>query len=263
MTHLYRTYGTRGFMMYDDELNVNKSIIQLMELIRKTQDDLGVEFRLRGFIKAELFNETQARAMYAAGFRWILVGFESGSPRILENINKKANREDNTRCLQIAHKAGLKVKALMSIGHPGESPETIKETQDWLLGAQPDDFDLTIITTYPGTPYYDNAVPHPDKPGIWVYTYEKGDRLYSIEVDYRTTADYYKGDPEGGYQSFVYTDYISRENLVAMRDQVEILVRDQLKIPFNPSAPAQRYEHSMGQLPAHIWKTTRATDPAL
>ena len=263
MVHLYRTYGTRGFMMYDDELNVNKGIIQLMELIRKTQDDLGVEFRLRGFIKAELFNETQARAMHAAGFRWILVGFESGSPRILENINKKASREDNTRCLQIAHKAGLKVKALMSIGHPGESPETIKETQDWLLGAQPDDFDLTIITTYPGTPYYDNAVPHPDKPGIWVYTYEKGDRLYSIEVDYRTTADYYKGDPEGGYQSFVYTDYISRENLVAMRDQVEILVRDRLKIPFNPSAPAQRYEHSMGQLPAHIWKTTRATDPAL
>ena len=200
MVHLYRTYGTHGFMMYDDELNVNKSIVQLMELIRKTQDDLGVEFRLRGFIKSELFSETQAKVMYSAGFRWILVGFESGSPRILENISKKASRDDNTRCLEIAHKAGLKVKALMSIGHPGESPETIQETQDWLLEVRPDDFDLTIITTYPGTPYYDNAVQHPDKPGIWVYTYEKtGDRLYSLEVDYRTVADYYKGDPNGGH----------------------------------------------------------------
>jgi anaerobic magnesium-protoporphyrin IX monomethyl ester cyclase len=37
-----------------------------------------------GVIKAELFTDEQAGAMYAAGFRWILVGFESGSSRILE-----------------------------------------------------------------------------------------------------------------------------------------------------------------------------------
>ena len=51
----------------------------------------------------------------------ILIGFESGSPRILRNINKKATVDDNTRAVEAAHRAGLKVKALMSIGHPGES----------------------------------------------------------------------------------------------------------------------------------------------
>ncbi len=260
MLHIYQTYGIRGFMMYDDELNVNKQVVSLMNMIADLQKNLGTEFRLRGFIKAELFTEEQAEAMYRAGFRWILVGFESGSPRILENINKKATQEDNTRCLAIAHKHGLKVKALMSIGHPGESKDTIFETRDWLLRVKPDDFDVTIITTYPGTPYYDYAIPHPDKPGIWVYTYEKtGDKLYGIEVDYRTTADYYKGDPEGGYKSFVYTDHLSPEELVELRNNVERDVRQKLNIPFNPSAPAMRYEHSMGQtgLPPNILRTGR------
>ena len=119
--HLYTTYGVTGFMFYDDELNVNKRlIVEMMNAIADLQGKLGVEFRLRGFIKSQLFTEEQAEAMYRAGFRWILVGFESGSPRILRNINKRATREENTRCMEIATKHNLKVKALMSMGHPGE-----------------------------------------------------------------------------------------------------------------------------------------------
>lgn len=257
IAHLHRQYGIRGFMLYDDELNVNPKMVELMNAIAGLQERLGVEFRLRGFMKAELFTDEQAAAMYRAGFRWILTGFESGSPRILQNINKKATREDNTRCVQIARRHGLKVKALMSIGHPGDSEETVADTQDWLLEVKPDDFDVTIITTYPGTPYYDQAEPHPDHPGVYVYTYDKtGDRLYSHDVDYLEVADYYKGDPEGGYQSFVYTDHLSEDDLVRARDRLEHEVRAALGIPFNPSAAAQNYEHSMGQLPRNILRTS-------
>ncbi|HVE12579.1 MAG TPA: radical SAM protein, partial [Elusimicrobiota bacterium] len=247
----------------DDELNVNPKMVELMRAIRALQDRLGVEFRLRGFIKSQLFTDEQAEAMRAAGFRWILTGFESGSPRILENINKKATREENTRCVEIARRHGLKVKALMSIGHPGESAQTIAETRDWLLEAKPEDFDVTIITTYPGTPYYDRAEPMPGRPGVWVYTFEKtGDRLYSQEVDYTEVADYYKGDPNGGYHSFVWTDHVSAEELVSLRDATERDVRRALNIPFNPGRAAQRYEHSMGQsgtLPSSILRLSRAT----
>ncbi|MBI4431302.1 MAG: B12-binding domain-containing radical SAM protein [Candidatus Omnitrophica bacterium] len=266
--HIYRTYGYTGFMFYDDELNVNPKMVELMEGLTRLQERLGAEFRLRGFVKSELFNERQAEVMYDAGFRWLLTGFESGSPRILENINKKATREDNSRCVKIARKHGLKVKALMSIGHPGESEKTIMETHDWLLEAKPDDFDVTIITTYPGTPYYDYAVRHPEKEGIWIYTYEKtGDRLYSIEVDYNIVADYYKGDPNGGYKAYVYTDYLSSEELVRLRDFVERDVRSKLNISFNPSKPAQRYEHSMGQfgarLPSNILRVNQVSTAAV
>ena len=262
MTHLYERYGVTGFMFYDDELNVNREMIGLMRAIRGAQETLGVDWRLRGFVKAELFDEEQARELYAAGFRWLLIGFESGAPGILTNINKKATRDDNTRCLEIAAGAGLKVKALMSVGHPGESAETVQATRDWLIETRPADFDVTIITTYPGTPYYDEAVAHASLPDVWTYTYGKtGDRLHAYDVDYTRVAEYYKGNPDGGYQAYVFTDALSAQALVDARDFVERDVRAALGIPFNPGAPAIRYEHSMGQfgpLPPTILRQSSA-----
>lgn len=258
LEHLHRTYGYTGFMFYDDELNVNKKMVELMNGITDLQMKLGAEFRLRGFTKAELFTKEQAESMFRAGFRWLLTGFESGSPRILRNINKKATREDNTRCVELAHNAGLKVKALMSLGHPGESHETVQETLDWLLRVQPEDFDVTVITTYPGSPYYDDAIYNPER-DIWTYTYQ-GDTLHQFDVNYEEVAEYYKGDPDGGYQAFVFTDYLSPEQIVAERDRVEREVRARLHIPFNPGEPAIRFEHSMGQgLPANILRVTRTS----
>jgi len=261
MTELHQRYGITGFMFYDDELNVSREMVSLMRGIRDAQDRLGAEWRLRGFAKAELFNEEQAREMYAAGFRWLLIGFESGAPGILKNINKKATRDDNTRCLELAAGAGLRVKALMSIGHPGESPETVQATRDWLIETKPSDFDVTIITTYPGTPYYDEAVPHDSKPDVWTYTYKKtGDRLHAYDVDYTRVAEYYKGNPDGGYHAYVFTDAMSAGELVQARDHIERDVRSALGIPFNPSTPATRYEHSMGQpgLPPSILRQSSA-----
>lgn len=250
--HLHQAYGFTGIMLYDDELNVNRQIVSLMEAIAKLGEHRAVDFRLRGFIKSELFTEQQAMAMRRAGFRWILVGFESGSPRVLENINKKATREQNTQCLRLARKNGLKVKALMSIGHPGESEQTVRETREWLLEENPDDFDCTIISTYPGTPYYDRAVQESVEADVWTYTYPKtGDRLHAMDVDYSTTENNYKGMP-GEYRSFVFTDTLEPDDLVRLRDDLESEVREKLSIPFNAGAPGIRYEASMGQLPGHI-----------
>lgn len=208
-------------------------------------------------MKSELFNSEQAEAMYAAGFRWILCGFEAADPRILDNINKRATLEDNDRVIEVAHARGLKVKALMSVGHPGEIENSITAVERWLISRAPDDFDCTVITTYPGTPYYDEAFPHPEQPNVWTYTARNGDRLHSYDVDYTTTADYYKGDPSGGYRSYVFTDHLSSDEIVRLRNEVERSARHALKIPFNSGAPGIRYEHSMGQgLPATVFKRT-------
>jgi anaerobic magnesium-protoporphyrin IX monomethyl ester cyclase len=249
MIHLHETYGVTGMMFYDDELNVNKGLIELLRKIAAT----GIDWRLRGFVKAELFDEEQAEALYAAGFRWLLCGFEAAHPRILKNINKKATVEDNTKMLRMAHKYGLKVKALMSAGHPGESEETMYATRDWLMQEKPDDFDLTVITTYPGTGYYDDAK-HVEGN---TYRFEvNGDALYSQDLDFMKELAFYKGS-SGHYSAFVWSDFISRERIVTLRDEIEAEVRNKLAIPYPTAAAAIAFEHSMGMnLPENILRSS-------
>lgn len=258
---LHKQYGYRGFMFYDDELNVSRTMVDLMNGIADAADAFKTEFRLRGFIKSNLFTDEQAAAMVRAGFRWILVGFESGSPRILENIQKKATREQNSECMAIARRHGLKVKALMSIGHAGETVETVNQTREWLLQERPDDFDVTVISCFAGTSYHDDAIE--TAPGIWTYTAKSGDRLHSYEVDYNETSDFYKGAP-GEYRSYVFTDYLSAEDLVRLRDDLERDVRAALGIPYQTALPAIQFDHAMGQsgpLPPNILRQTREAVP--
>src|SRR5690606_20010304 len=130
---VYNVYGYIGYMFYDDELNVSNQMIPMLKGVIELKNKLGIDFKLRGFVKAERFTEEQAKLMKEAGFNWLLTGFESGDERILTNIQKNATRDDNTRAVEIAKKYGLKVKALMSIGHAGESFESIENTKRWLL----------------------------------------------------------------------------------------------------------------------------------
>ena len=244
--HIYNNWNIRGLFHLDDELNINKSLLSYLKEFRNFQDRVGVEFRCRGFLKSELVTKEQAEALYASGFRNVLIGFESGDPRILNNIRKMATVDDNTRAMDLCHEAGLKVKALLSLGHAAESPESIRATRDWVMKVHPDDFDMTIIQPYLSTPIYDEAVEVNGKPGIWVYTSKSGDKLYMEDISFSDSPLYYKGMP-GDYKAFVYTDYISSEELVSMRDEVEKELRAKLNIPFYPIIQSLNFEHSMGQ----------------
>lgn len=246
--HLHLQYGACGFMFFDDELNVNRQFIELLDGLDALQTELGVSFRLRGFLKAELVTQPMAQSMYRSGFRQVLMGVESGSPRILQNIRKNATREDNTRAVDRLRRAGIGVKAAMSIGHAGESDETIEASRQWLLQVQPDDFDVSIITVYPGTPYYDDA--EPSGAESWTYVDPRsGDRLHMCAVDHLSQVNFYKGVP-GEYQSFVWTDYVTCDGLRMRRDALEDEVRSALSIPAPASVAARRYEHSMAAMGA-------------
>src|SRR5262245_15124301 len=82
----------------------------------------------------------------------------------------------------------------------------------------------------------------------------------------RVTPWLLQGLPDSGYRSYVFTDHLSAERLVELRDGVERDVRRELGIPFNPSAAAVCYEHSMGQganaLPSFVLRRSGRSAPA-
>jgi anaerobic magnesium-protoporphyrin IX monomethyl ester cyclase len=239
--HIHLVHGCEGFMFYDDELNLNNAgTIGLMKRLIELKDK-GFDFRYRGCIKSQLLTDEQAKHMAAAGFSEVLVGFESGNDKILTNINKKASKADNERCIGFLKKYGIKCKFLMSIGHPGESDETCQDTYEWLLKMRPDFFDVTIITAQPGSPYYDDSIL--TNKG-WAYTCKSGDVLYTADLDYSVDVDYYKG-AIGKYKSYVSTDYLTSDQLTQWRDFIESSVRSKIGIPY-PTAK-ECFDRSMGQ----------------
>lgn len=247
-----------GVMFYDDELNVSLGNLETLckELIN-LQNKLGMEMGFRGFVKAELFTPEQARLMYSAGFKILLSGIESGSDQMLSAMKKHTSREINSHLVNIAHDAGLRVKALMSLGHPGESEETVSQSVEWVrsnLWPDWDDVDWTVITQYPGSPYFDHSEYNPEKKA-WEYKTViagKTERLYSREMNFAQDAYYYKGIP-GEYDVYVWTDYLSTDQLAKLRDDAESETRSVLKLPPITTVSPTTFEHSMGQnLPANI-----------
>jgi anaerobic magnesium-protoporphyrin IX monomethyl ester cyclase len=254
---LYREYGFRGFMFYDDELNLTKRLIDLMNSLSKLQNYLGVDFRFRGFVKSELFTIEQAQSMYRAGFRWILTGIESGSDRILKNIGKQATVADNDRFMEICRSAGLKVKACMSIGHAGETEETCQETLDWILRNRPDDFDVTVVSLYPGSAYYDQAARCQSHSACDVYEYihpKTGDKLYSTQVDHTRVVDFYKGDPDKEYRPHVFTEALSSAELAGERAMIEREGKKALGISMTASKPKMLVKQEGLILPDYIYR---------
>ena len=231
--------GYRGLMFFDDELNVAPQMSELMASLTQYQRERGVRLSLRGFCKASIFTRAQAEAMAGAGFSEVLFGFESGDDRILKNI-RKGNVEQNTSAARMAHAAGLRIKALMSIGHAGETAESAHSVVSWLTGIRPDDFDVTVITPYPGTPYWDDAV---RTERGWTFTAPNGDRLHSSDVDYSADQSHYKGVP-GDYISHVSTDALTASGIVRIRDYVEDTLRKTLSIQYPKPF---HFDHSMGQ----------------
>ena len=213
LEELNNRYGFKAFMFYDDEFNLNKRrTIELCEHIKP----LGIIFRC--FVKAELFDEEIAKAMRNAGCFEILSGVESGSERLLKyRIKKHTTPEINSRTRKLAKQHGIRFKALMSIGHPGEDEESILATKQWLLDNAPDDFDITIIQPYPGSSLYDHPEDFPDL-------------IYS-KPDFDSEVAFYKGKI-GEYRSYVRTPKLTEKEISHWRDEIEIEVRKKLGIPF-------------------------------
>lgn len=94
------------------------------------------------------------------GLRLLLVGFESGSQEILNNVRKGIRIDVARRFARDCHDLGVTVHGTFIVGLPGETRETLEETIDFACEVDPHTIQVSLAAPYPGTELYRQAVEH-------------------------------------------------------------------------------------------------------
>jgi len=95
------------------------------------------------------------REMKRANCRLIVVGYESGSDEILQNIKKGTTLEQMRQFARDSRKAGLLVHGDFIVGLPGENKKSIAKTRTVIKELRPDILQVSVATPFPGTEFYE------------------------------------------------------------------------------------------------------------
>jgi len=91
------------------------------------------------------------------GLRLLLVGYETGSQQILNNIRKGTRIDAARRFTEDCHRLGITIHGTFIVGLPGETRETIESTIRFAREINPHTIQVSLAAPYPGTELYRQA----------------------------------------------------------------------------------------------------------
>jgi len=100
-------------------------------------------------------NESMIKRMSEIGVEYFVVGFETGTDRLLKFINKGVMLEQNYRAVEICRKYGIKVFGTFMLGLPTETKEESRATIDMIKKIQPNHGMVFYFNPIPGTHLFD------------------------------------------------------------------------------------------------------------
>jgi anaerobic magnesium-protoporphyrin IX monomethyl ester cyclase len=149
-----RKRGIRNIEIVDDHFTADRQrAMQVFDLI--IREKLGVSFRIKSRVNV-VDEELLAKARQAGAYQ-VSYGTESGSQYILDGMNKRTKVADNARAIEMTKRAGLDCHTSWVFGYPGETPETIAETVDFIIRTKPTTANVALLRPYPETPVYVEA----------------------------------------------------------------------------------------------------------
>src|SRR5207237_3568188 len=107
--------------------------------------------------KANVPRET-LKVLKENGLRLLLVGYESGNQKILNNNKKVMRVEVAETFTKDCHELGIAIHGTFIVGLPGETKETIQETIAFAKRINPHTIQVSLAAPYPGTFLYKQAV---------------------------------------------------------------------------------------------------------
>lgn len=142
-----------GDIFFDDD-NFTDDQPRVVEICKKLKP-LGISWGCNGKVSAKY--ET-LKAMKEAGMHAIMVGFESGDQRVLNNVRKGITLEQSRLLSKNCRELGIKVHGGFILGLPGETRETIESSIKFAVEMDPETIQVSLASPYPGTKFYDYCV---------------------------------------------------------------------------------------------------------
>lgn len=163
--------GYKGVYIFDDIFALAPKVT---EPICRELKERDLIYRCNG--QARMMSEPFMKMFSETGCAEIAFGAESGSQKILDNIQKRTTIDQNYNFVRWASEYGIPLKLFILLGLPGEDRKTLEETEDFIRYARQlnseTDVQVAVYYPYKGTQIRDAI----DKGGLVDLTF-KGEGL--------------------------------------------------------------------------------------
>jgi anaerobic magnesium-protoporphyrin IX monomethyl ester cyclase len=153
--HLVNRFNSKGVYFISDNFTIlKKETLEFCGLMKKERVDVQWVCDTR----ADLLSRDLLRNMRQAGCKTIWFGVESGSPRIMDIINKGITKEQTLAAFKLCREEGIQVACSFMIGIPGETVEDMEASLKFAKQLNPDWCGFNIYVAYPGSVLYEEIL---------------------------------------------------------------------------------------------------------
>ena len=146
IVHLIKEYGIRSFYFVDDDFLLPHSRFKQIAALLKP---LGIRYSINS--RSTSVSDEVLSAFKKSGGEFISFGFESGSQRILDVLNKRSTVENNINAINLCKKHGIAIMGWIMVGNPTETPADIEMSKRFIIENPIDFVTICITTAFPGT----------------------------------------------------------------------------------------------------------------
>lgn len=156
--YLMDRFGINIFSFGDECFSPSRAWnMKFLEELRARK--LDIMFQVMG-MRVDTVDYDILKGFKEAGCFIIMYGFESGSQKMLDIMDKRTSVERNIDVARWTKKAGIFTSPNLLLAMPGETTETVRQTVDFLKKTEygPRWYQYAYALTVPGTPLYDYAM---------------------------------------------------------------------------------------------------------
>lgn len=177
---LYHEKGIRKINIVDDNFTFHTKYAKAFCRAVIDLNLADLYFGTPNGIRQERTDFELFQLMKRAGWEYVIIAPESGSPKVLERMHKDLDLATIPPKVKEIKEAGLKVYGFFILGYPGETLKDLAETEKFILDCK---FDYAVLSHFqplPGTPIYDELVDSGEiEDGLLPKPYETGERMYT------------------------------------------------------------------------------------